>query len=89
MANLLKGAATTELMENAQHPLAQFAKPGDRPPRMWAESEWKVYLDSEEAIENAIHYVEENPVKEGKQPQNWSFVHPFPGLLKGGWQTYH
>jgi hypothetical protein len=38
-------------------------------PSMWAERQWKVFLDSEEAIEAAIRYVEENPVKEGKPPQ--------------------
>ena len=88
VATLLKGAATSELMNRRIHPLAKFARPGQRPPRMWAEHEWKVFLDSEEAIENAIHYVEENPVKEGKPKQNWSFVRPFAGI-PDGWITYH
>jgi len=47
-----------------------------------------VFLDSEEAIEAAIRYVEENPVREGKRRQNWSFVTPFTGIDKGGWVTY-
>jgi hypothetical protein len=55
---------------------------------MWAAHEWKVYLDSEEAIENAIAYVNGNPAKEGKPRQRWSFVTPFTGLDKG-WVTYH
>lgn len=89
MINLLKGAATAELVRQGIHPLAKYVEPGGRPPRMWAEHEWKVYLDTEEAIENAIRYVEENPVKEDKPPQQWSFVTPFRGLDRGGWQTYH
>ena len=89
IANLLKGAATRELMNQNLHPLARFAKPGERPPRMWSEHEWKVYLDSEESIENAIQYVAENPIKEDKPAQKWSFVKPFQGLNRSGWVTYH
>jgi hypothetical protein len=33
--------------------------------------------------------VEENPVKEGKRPQRWSFVTRFSGLDKYGWTTYY
>ena len=46
-------------------------------------------LDSEVAIEEAIHYVEDNPLKEGKPPQKWSFVTPFAGIDRSGWTTYH
>ena len=88
IANLLKGAATRQLVSEHLHPLTQHAAPGERPPRMWAEHEWKVYLDSEEAIENAIQYVNDNPIKEGKPAQHWPFVTPFTGLDKG-WVTYH
>ncbi len=56
---------------------------------MWVEHEWKVYLDSEEAIENAVCYVENNPLKEDKPKQQWSFVTPFAGLPQGGSVTYH
>lgn len=89
IANLLKGAATRQIIDANLHPLAAFAEPGGRPPRMWSEHQWKVYLDSEEAIENAIAYVNDNPVKEGKRPQHWPFVTPFTGLPPGGWTTYH
>ena len=47
---------------------------------MWAEQQWKVFLDDEQGIEAAIRYVEENPVKEGKPRQKWSFVTPFGGI---------
>jgi REP element-mobilizing transposase RayT len=84
---LLKGAATRRCIECSCHPLAEYAEPGERPPRMWAEHEWKVYLDSEEAIDEAIHYVEQNPLKESRPAQSWPWVRPFEGLPKG-WVTY-
>ena len=69
--------------------MARYARQGKRrPPRMWAEHLWKVYLDSEQAIVNAIKYVDENPIKEGKPRQNWGFVSPFAGIPKYGWTTY-
>jgi len=56
---------------------------------MWAENQWKVYLDSEMAVENAIRYVECNPEREGKPRQQWPFVQHFTGIPQGGWITYH
>ena len=35
IANLLKGAATRQLIEDDLHPLANYAVPGKRPPGMW------------------------------------------------------
>ncbi len=89
MVNLLKGAATRQLVTEGCHPLAACAQPGKRAPRMWAEHEWKVFLDSEEAVENAVCYVEENPERENKPRQVWPFVTRFAGLPRGGWVTYH
>ena len=37
---------------------------------------WKVFLDAPAEIDDAVKYVEENPVKEGKPQQHWSFVLP-------------
>ena len=48
---------------------------GDRP--LWGEHGWNVYLESIAAVERAIRYVNENPIKEGKKRQHWSFVVPF------------
>ena len=87
IANLLKGAATTRLIADKIHPLAGHAKPNRRPPGMWARNEWKVYLSSDEQIENAIAYVNDNPVKEGKPPQTWKWIMPYRGLYPG-WTTY-
>ena len=47
----------------------------DRP--LWGEHGWNVYLESVAAVERAIRYVGDNPLKEGKKRQNWSFVVPF------------
>jgi hypothetical protein len=49
---------------------------GGRIPTCWARGEWKVYLREEE-IPRAIEYVEQNPPKEGKPKQNWSFVNKY------------
>jgi len=83
IVNLLKGAGTRQLREERLHPLAAYGLAGQRPPTPWAGGKWKVYLDTEEAIENAIRYVEENPEKEGKPRQHWPFVAPFRGLDEG------
>jgi hypothetical protein len=77
------------MLEENLHPLARFALPEKRPPRMWAEHQWKVYLDSEAGVESAIHYVNENPIREDKAAQHWPFLTPFAGLEASGWVTYH
>jgi REP element-mobilizing transposase RayT len=89
IANLLKGEATRQLRADNLDPMSVSARQLRRPRSPWARSEWKVFLDTEEAIENAIRYVEENPLKEGKPRQSWSFVEPFPGLDHGGVVTYY
>jgi REP element-mobilizing transposase RayT len=88
-AILLKGEATRRLLEKNLHPMKQFqVSEQHRLPSVWGENLWKVYLDTEQAIENAIRYVEENPEREGKPRQRWSFVTPFSGISKSGWITY-
>jgi REP element-mobilizing transposase RayT len=87
---LLKGAATTRLFADGRHPMSHCQKTDqDRLPSAWAEGHWKVYLDSEEAIENAIRYVGDNPVKEEKPAQRWSFVTPFQGIDTAGVNSYY
>ncbi len=87
IGNLLKGAATKKLVDRNQHPMPHHDSK-DRLPSMWAAHSWKVFLDNEVAIETAIHYVENNPVEDGKPKQNWPFVTPFRGIEKN-WVTYH
>ena len=88
MCNLLKGAATKQLKADRLHPQSSFSQDG-KLPSMWSEGQWKSYLDSESAIEAAIHYVEQNPIREGKRLQCWSWVTPFAGIHRAGWTTYH
>jgi REP-associated tyrosine transposase len=88
IVNLLKGEATKQMKTESVHPLMKYADSGGSMPTPWARGAWKVYLETEVAIEDAIRYVEENPVKEEKPRQQWSFVTAFSGLDKG-WITYH
>jgi REP element-mobilizing transposase RayT len=44
---------------------------------VWAERFWKVFLDTPPAVQRAIEYVEQNPLKEGKPRQRWTFVVPY------------
>ena len=69
----LKGDATQQLEREGIHPLAGYKGDGKRVPRCWVRGQWKVYLDPDD-IERAIRYVEDNPLKEGKKRQSWSFV---------------
>jgi REP element-mobilizing transposase RayT len=87
MVNLLKGSATTQLIHDDLHPLALHAKPNKRPPTMWGRYQWKVYLEDDQQIGNAIAYVNENPLKEGKPRQVWHWITPYRGLGPG-WTTY-
>jgi REP element-mobilizing transposase RayT len=83
----LKGSATKQLLSENLHPLNEFCTSA-KTVTPWANGKWKVFLDTEEAIEKAIRYVEQNPEKEGKPRQNWAFVQPFTGL-DACWITYH
>jgi REP element-mobilizing transposase RayT len=82
VTNLLKGAATHRLTTMGMHPLAEFRSRDGRVPSPWAQKAWKVFLDSDADVRRAIRYVEENPEKEGKRRQQWSFVVPY---VARGW----
>jgi REP element-mobilizing transposase RayT len=77
MVRLLKAEATTELINDGRHPLAAWPEKDGSLPSPWARKRWKVFLNDDADIVRAIRYVEENPIKEGKRPQRWSFVTPF------------
>ena len=74
IANLLKGAATKALIEEKVHPFKNNPTKKGRLPKTWAQGQWIVFLDSEKDIFRAIRYVEDNPLKEKKPRQCWSFV---------------
>jgi REP element-mobilizing transposase RayT len=76
----LKGRATQELSAQGLHPLAEHQENNGSTPSPWARKSWNVFLESDDRIRSAIRYVEDNPQKEGKPSQRWSFVVPFVPL---------
>lgn len=72
--NKLKGAATSELVENGIHPF-QHLKPIDGPPPKCFAQDVKglFFLDPEDVAWN-VEYVENNPIKAGLPAQEWDFV---------------
>jgi REP element-mobilizing transposase RayT len=78
LANLLKGGATTSLRKYNLDPLARFSvAPQGRAPSPWAHRFWKVWLDSNDDMERSIHYVNNNPLKQGLKAQKWNFIVPY------------
>ncbi len=74
--NLLKGAATRQLLDEGLHPLAGYRDAKGRTPSPWAVGGWKVFLDSDQAVKRATRYVQQNPIKAGLKRQAWSFIEP-------------
>jgi hypothetical protein len=74
---LLRQEATRQSLADGRHPFAAHRTSTGRLPSVWAQDFWKVFLFTDEEIRQKIAYVEENPIKEGKRRQNWSFVAPF------------
>jgi len=72
----LKGSATERLLAVKLHPFGDRHANG-RVPKCFARGQWEVFLDTPDEVLRAIRYAEENPVKEGKPRQRWSFVAPF------------
>jgi REP element-mobilizing transposase RayT len=73
----LKVKASSQLNAESRHPLGSFTDRRGIPPTPWAAKCWKCFLDDDGDIGRAIRYVEENPTKEGKRRQTWSFVVPW------------
>ena len=61
-----KGRATQRLIADGLWP--------DRDRPIWGRKSWVVFLDSPDDMHRAIAYVENNPLKEQKPRQRWSFV---------------
>ncbi len=74
----LKRGATLRLFEEDRHPLMRYQGPRGAVPSPWSKrTGWTVYLNDDQSVRHRIKYVEENPLKEGKPRQHWSFVKPF------------
>jgi len=78
IANLMKGEATKQLVAAGQQPFLDRRDDEGFLPPCWGRRCWKVFIDDLEHLERAIKYVEENPTREGKLRQRWSFVMPCP-----------
>jgi REP element-mobilizing transposase RayT len=72
----MKSRATRELREAGLHPFEEHEDADGSVPCVWAEGLWKVYCFDSGHVANAIRYVEDNPVREGKKKQEWKFVKP-------------
>jgi REP element-mobilizing transposase RayT len=79
ITNLLKGAATRMLIARGLHPMRDHVPAGSKLPSPWTTGLWKVFLDSNEDVERSVRYVQQNPGKDGKKPQKWSFVRAYQG----------
>lgn len=73
----LKREASLALLGESLHPFKGERRKDGTLPSCWAENSWRVYLDDMADVKRAIRYVEQNPLKEGKRQQTWSFVQPF------------
>lgn len=67
----LKRGATDRLLDRLQHPCLVR---GRLTHTCWAKKAWKVFIDTESHLAQAIRYVEDNPLKEGKPAQHWPLV---------------
>jgi len=83
IANLLKGAATRQLVTEGIHPFGALRQKFGRLPQTWARGLWKVFLGTPADVRRAVRYVGDNPAKESLPQQRWSFVAPFDAQRMG------
>lgn len=73
MIGHLKARATQQLLAEDLHPFRDQRDASGKLPPAWVRNGWKVFLDTDEDVQRAIRYVEQNPVKQGMAPQRWEF----------------
>jgi len=73
----LKRGATDHLIDDGLHPCFVNQRITHS---CWAKQAWKVFIDTEDQLGRAIKYVQDNPVKEGKPRQHWSFIDRYRDL---------
>jgi REP element-mobilizing transposase RayT len=74
LVRLLKSAAARELLRQRMHPFQAHRQPNGSYPSCWGAGFYQRFLNTEADIDHRIAYVENNPLKEGKRRQRWSFV---------------
>ncbi len=79
VSNLLKGAASRQLVDEGLHPFADAPYRDATLPTPWARGKWDRFLWTDEDILRSIRYVRNNPLKEGKRRQKWSFETRYRG----------
>lgn len=79
LSQRLKGRATNALVEAGLHPFLDEMDDCGRVPKCWQELQWSVFKYDPPSVRQAIRYVEDNPLKEGKKRQTWRFVIPYTG----------
>jgi REP element-mobilizing transposase RayT len=77
VAEQLKARATMFLNQQDLHPCEATA--ADKRPTPWARGCWSVFLRTDDSIQRAIDYVEQNPVVAGYKAQRYSWVSEFKG----------
>jgi REP element-mobilizing transposase RayT len=80
LVSLLKGDATRQLSAESLHPLSTYRNVRDTTPSPWGAGCRKVFLDKVDEIRNRIDYVNQNPIKQHKPAQQWSFITPLDFL---------
>ncbi len=76
--NQLKGQASKALLQKKLHPFPDIIQRNNQPHSPWADEGWDVYLNTPADITRAIRYVQNNPLKEHRPAQPWSFLTPYP-----------
>lgn len=79
LSQRLKGRATKALVVAKLHPFLTEMGADGQVPKCWQELQWPVCKFDPVSVRQAITYVEDNPLKEGKKRQVWSFVVPYTG----------
>ncbi len=74
LTNLLKGGATRQLTVEGLHPMASYSGGRESLPTPWGKRFWVVYIDNPAHLQSAVAYVNRNPIKEGRSPQQWDFI---------------
>ena len=73
----LKSKATRQMTDEGIHPLTAFASANGRKPSPWARNYWCPFIDSLEYMQQAIRYVQRNPLKSGLPAQRWNCIVPY------------
>lgn len=79
LSQRLKGRATRALVAAGIHPFLTEMDERGQVPKCWQELQWPVFKYDPASVRQAIRYVEDNPLKDGKKRQRWSFVTSYTG----------